>query len=258
MNWKKKCSGKTLISLIIPMNQIHPEWRPFIRQESKKEYFKKMYKDLKTELINATDDFFPEPENCFRIFKYPLSQIKVVILGQDPYYRYSRVKNKHNNNIIQIPQACGLSFSVNPDVPAPASLRNIYKELINDPNIHFINPSRFGDLTPWCHQGVCLLNTALTVCNGKPGSHLKIWKTFTDRVINYLSEQGNKVFMLWGRPAQTKIKLINNSKNKIIMTSHPSPLGVKKGFEGSRCFSECNNWLKENNLNTIDWNIINK
>jgi uracil-DNA glycosylase len=256
MNWKKKCSGKTLVSLIIPMKEIHPEWRSFIRKESKEDYFKKMYNELKQELIKSDKDFFPEPENCFRIFKYPLSKIKVVILGQDPYYRYSKIKNPKTKQIIQIPQACGLAFSVTPPVPAPVSLKNIYKELLNDPDINFNNPGRKGDLSLWCNQGVCLLNTALSVCDGKPGSHLKIWSKFTDKIIQHLSLKGNKVFMLWGNPAQKKTKLIDDTKNKIIKTSHPSGLSAHKGFLGSRCFSQCNNWLIQKKLNPIDWNVI--
>lgn len=253
MNWKQKCSGKTLISVLI--KDIHPEWRPFIRKEAKEEYFKQMYRDLKQEINQATTDFFPEPENCFRIFRYPLSNIKVVILGQDPYYRHSRVKNTEGE-IIEVPQACGLAFSVTPPVPAPVSLRNIYKELSSDPNVDFRRPGRLGDLSPWTLQGVCLLNSALSVNNGKPGSHLKIWRKFTDRIIRYLSEQGNKVFMLWGGFAQKKESLIDQSKNKIIKTSHPSGLSAHKGFLGSECFSQCNNWLELQGLDIVDWNIV--
>lgn len=256
MNWNKKLQKHdgSLASLL--MKKIHPEWRPFINKEAKNDYFKLMYRQLKHEVVNGKYNMFPEPENCFRVFIRPLSQIKVVILGQDPYYRESLVKDTNNkDNTIKVCQACGLSFSVTPPVCPPASLKNIYKELDRDPNVDFTKPGNNGDLSYWADQGVFLLNTALTVREGKPTSHMRIWRTFTDRVIEYLSEQGLKVFILWGRQAQAKANLLNNDKNKIIMTSHPSPLSAKRGFLGSNCFSECNEWLRNNGVKEINWNL---
>lgn len=250
MNWNKKLKeyDGSLASLL--MRKIHPEWRPFINKEAKNDYFKLMYRLLKSEVVNGKYKMFPEPENCFRVFTYPLSQIKVVILGQDPYYRESIIKDGS-----KICQASGLSFSVNNPLSPPVSLKNIYKELDRDPNVDFIKPGNNGDLTPWVNQGVFLLNTALSVRDGKPASHLKIWREFTNRVIKYLSEQGNKVFLLWGRPAQTKSSLLDTDKNKIIMTSHPSGLSAHKGFLGSNCFSECNDWLENKGIKKINWNL---
>ena len=254
MNWNKKLQefDGSLASLL--MKKIHPEWRAFVKEESNKEYFKLMYRQLKSEVVTSKVNIFPEPENCFKVFSYSLNSIKVIILGQDPYYRESYIKN-NNEEIIKIPQACGLSFSVTKPINPPVSLKNIYKELDRDPNIDFTKPGNNGDLTSWSKQGVFLLNTALTVRDGKPGSHLKIWKNFTNRVIEYLSKQGNKVFILWGRPAQSKLNLIDTDINKVICTSHPSGLSAHKGFLGSNCFSECNDWLIKQKINPINWNL---
>jgi uracil-DNA glycosylase len=183
---------------------------------------------------------FPEPKDIFNAFNTtPFSNIRVVILGQDPY---------HNDG-----QAHGLSFSVQQGTPLPPSLKNIYKEIESDLGIQkdFTN----GDLTPWASQGVFLLNALLTVEAHKPLSHQgKGWEVFTDSVIKKISEDGDAiVFMLWGKYARSKRQLIDAKKHLILEAQHPSPLSAFAGFLGSKHFSICNEYLRKHGKKPIDW-----
>lgn len=183
---------------------------------------------------------YPAPDNIFKAFSLtPFDDVKVVILGQDPY---------HGPN-----QAMGLSFSVPDGVKLPPSLLNIKKEIESDLGHKSIIKN--GDLTPWAEQGVLLLNSVLTVRAGQPGSHRDLgWQEFTDFVITQLSKnKENVVFILWGSYAKSKKKLINQSKHLIIESSHPSPLSTYRGFFGSKPFSRTNNFLDKSNRNIISW-----
>lgn len=177
-----------------------------------------------------TTTIYPPKELVFKTFDLAINNIKVVILGQDPY---------HNED-----QACGLSFSVNNSTPLPKSLINIYKELADDLKIK--EPIN-GDLTPWLNQGVFLLNSVLTVEKNKPGSHRNLgWENFTDYIISQISShRKNIIFVLWGNYAKNKEPLINKSKHHIISSPHPSPLSAYRGFLGSKPFSKINNILKK-------------
>jgi uracil-DNA glycosylase len=184
-------------------------------------------------------DFFPEEKNILRSLELA-SKPKVIILGQDPY---------HGKD-----EANGLAFAVNMGVKTPPSLKNIFKELKNDLNIEANGTTLEG----WARQGVLLLNTVLTVSPNKPGSHFDIgWELFTDNIIESLGKEGNKVFILWGKKAQTKKRLINIENNYIIESNHPSPLSANRGgFFGSKPFSKTNDWLTSKELEPIDWSII--
>ena len=166
-------------------------------------------------------------------------EVKVIILGQDPYHGPD--------------QAHGLSFSVKKNIPFPPSLKNIIKELENDIGVKF--QQNDGNLSKWAKQGVFLLNTTLTVEKSKPLSHSKIgWELFTDKVIELLSEKKqNLVFILWGKHAQAKNQLIDNSKHLVISSTHPSPLSAHRGFFGSKPFSQTNNFLLSKNIKEINW-----
>ena len=169
-----------------------------------------------------------------------LENVKVVILGQDPYHNYN--------------QANGLSFSVKNGVTIPPSLKNIFKELQSD--LGYKIPTS-GDLELWAKQGVLLLNATLTVRAHKPGSHQKIgWETFTDKIISLISEKYEHiVFILWGNFAQQKVKLIDEKKHFIIKSVHPSPFSARNGFFGSKPFSKCNEYLTSVKKENIDWNL---
>ena len=184
---------------------------------------------------------YPPADDIFNALHYtPLSEVKVVILGQDPYHGAG--------------QAHGLCFSVKPDIETPPSLVNIYKELNSDLGCYIPNN---GYLTKWAKQGVLMLNTALTVREGKPNSHAnKGWEILTDRIISMVNEKKDPVvFLLWGRNAQNKEKLITNKHHLILKSAHPSPLSAYNGFFGCKHFSKCNAFLKEHNLAEIDWQI---
>ncbi len=205
--------------------------------EKEKEYFKKLEDFLTKE--RETKTIYPPLEMVYRAFEYKdINEIKVVIIGQDPYY---------NPN-----QAHGLCFSVQHGINEPKSLINIYKELYSD---LLVNPPMDGNLEGWAEQGVFLLNTILTVEHGKPLSHKnKGWEKFTTRVIEELNKEDNpKVFVLWGKEAQKLKSLITNVKHLIIESNHPSPLSAYHGFFGSKPFSKINNFLIRNNLEPIDW-----
>lgn len=213
------------------------EWAKVLADEFDKDYYKNMWTLLETAYANET--VFPPKEAVFSAFELTdYSDVKVVILGQDPYHGAG--------------QAHGLSFSVLPGVKAPPSLKNIYKELVSD--VGFVIPDH-GYLVSWAKQGVLMMNAFLTVKEKAPSSHSKIgWATFTDHVISVLNEREEPViFVLWGNFAISKEVLITNERHKIIKSPHPSPFSARKGFYGSRPFSRINTYLEENNRGTIDW-----
>jgi uracil-DNA glycosylase len=225
------------------LEHIHPEWHHFLKIESEKPYFK----NLTTSLINETKQFqiLPSKENRLRVFGLAPSEIKVVIIGQDPYPTPG-----HAN---------GLCFSVDEKVhPLPKSLINIYKEIKRDYPDY--NPSS-GDLGHWFNQGVFLINTLLTLRAGEPMSHKGLgWETFTKNAIHHIATtQENVVYLLWGRHAHSYEEIIPKEKNLIIKTSHPSPLGVTKSgndfaaFQESKQFSQTNHYLHVNNRSQIHW-----
>ena len=189
-----------------------------------------------------TATIYPPKELVFKVFDLPLEDIKVVILGQDPY---------HNPG-----QACGLSFSVNDGVPLPKSLINIYKELYDDLGI---TPAKTGNLEKWFKQGIFLLNSVLTVEEYSPASHSNVgWQDFTDYIIETISQKNNNVvFVLWGSYARSKKTLIDSSRHKIIESPHPSPLSSYRGFFGSKVFSRINSYLEEVGKKPIDFNLEN-
>jgi len=215
-------------------------WKDLIKAESSKDYFKNLQKEILKD--SESNVIYPPHKDLFTAFKLtPLDQVKVVILGQDPY---------HGEN-----QAHGLSFSVLPGNPIPPSLRNIYKEINEDLQVNH----KFSDgcLVTWAEQGVLLLNTVLTVRANVANSHRGLgWETFTDRVIATLNEEERPlVFMLWGSPAKSKRKLITNSRHFILEAAHPSPLSAYNGFFGCNHFSKANEYLTINNIDPINWLI---
>lgn len=223
------------------MAQITNDWAKYLQEEYKKEYYKRLYETVKREYSEQI--IFPPSDEIFTAFHLtPLSEVKVVILGQDPY---------HNHG-----QAHGLSFSVKPEIKTPPSLVNIYKELQDDLGCYIPNN---GYLIKWAKQGVFLLNTTLTVRAHQANSHKDIgWGYFTDAAIRILNEQDRPiVFLLWGGFAQKKKSFLNNSKHLILEAPHPSPLSAHRGFLGCRHFSKTNEFLVQNGLEPIDWQIEN-
>jgi uracil-DNA glycosylase len=215
-------------------------WTDILGDEKAKPYFQSILHFLKEE-SKAGKTIYPPANDMFNAFKEtPWDQVKVVILGQDPYHGPG--------------QAHGLSFSVKRGVKPPPSLRNIFQELNNDLNIPI--PSH-GCLDAWAYQGVLLLNTSLSVEQGKPHSHAKLgWTTFTDKVIEKLNQHPEPlVFMLWGAHAKNKAELINASKHLILTAAHPSPFSAHNGFLGCRHFSKANAFLQKNGLKPIDWQL---
>lgn len=211
-------------------------WKKFIENEEKKDYFIKLKEFVKEEYKNNI--CHPDYDNIFNAFKYSsYEDIKVVILGQDPYHGYN--------------QAHGLSFSVLCE-KLPPSLKNIYKEMSNDLGVEV---KQDGNLDYLAKQGVFLLNTILTVRDATPMSHKdKGWEIFTDNVIKYLNDRKKPmVFILWGAPASKKASMITNPNHLILTSSHPSPLGAYRGFIGSKPFSKTNEFLKSNNIKEITW-----
>ena len=217
---------------------MHSSWEEIFNNYPKIDELNIMIKEIDEQRLTKT--IYPPKEQVFRVFDLPLKDIKVVILGQDPY---------HNPD-----QACGLSFSVNDGVPLPKSLINIYKELHDDLGI---KPAKTGNLESWFKQGVFLLNAVLTVEKNSPASHSKMgWENFTDYIIENISEKNeNVVFVLWGAYARSKNKLIDSSKHKIIESAHPSPLSAYRGFLGSKVFSQINSYLAENGRETINFEL---
>lgn len=219
--------------------KIELTWKKELAQEFSKPYFNTLISFVKSAYQTTT--VYPPGRLIFNAFNHcPFDQTKVVILGQDPYHGAG--------------QANGLSFSVNPGIPKPPSLKNIYKELSTDMGIA---EPKHGDLTNWAKQGVLLLNSMLSVQASKPGSHQnKGWETFTDAVIKLLSDKKtNVVFILWGAYAQKKGAVINEDKHMVIRSAHPSPFSAHRGFLGSRPFSKTNQYLSEHNIAQIDWRL---
>ena len=221
------------------MAPLSGEWLEALKGEFRKPYYRTLFQKVGEEY--QTRKIFPPADDIFNAFHFtPLSQVKVVILGQDPY---------HNDG-----QAHGLCFSVKKDVEIPPSLVNIYQELHDDLGCRI--PSH-GNLTKWAKQGVLLLNTVLTVRAHQANSHRGIgWEEFTDAAIQVLNTQDRPiVFILWGRPAQLKKRMLNNPKHLILEAPHPSPLSAYRGFFGSKPFSQTNQFLEANGLTPIDWQI---
>ncbi len=223
------------------MSAISNDWLEPLKPEFSKPYYARLYKTIMEEY--RTRRIYPAADDIFNAFDYtPLSTVKVVILGQDPY---------HGDG-----QAHGLCFSVKPEVEIPPSLVNIYQELHDDLGCYI--PDN-GCLTKWARQGVLLLNTVLTVRAHQANSHRGIgWEEFTDAVIRILDEQDRPmVFILWGRPAQMKKSMLHNPEHLILEAPHPSPLSAFRGFFGSRPFSQTNQFLESHGLSPIDWQIEN-
>ena len=221
------------------MGAIANDWLEPLRPEFSKPYYASLYQTVRKEY--QTRKIFPSASEIFHAFEAtPLSQVKVVILGQDPY---------HGDG-----QAHGLCFSVRPDVEIPPSLVNIYQELHDDLGCYI--PDN-GYLEKWARQGVLLLNTVLTVRAHQANSHRGIgWEQFTDAAIRILNEQDRPiVFILWGRPAQQKEAMLNNPRHLILKAPHPSPLSAYRGFFGSRPFSRTNEFLISHGQEPIDWQI---
>lgn len=214
-------------------------WNKYLQNEFTKPYFKELIEYVNNEYKNKT--IYPPKNEIFNAFRYTTYEnLKVVILGQDPY---------HGEN-----QAEGLSFSVSNKVNRPPSLQNIFKELESDLNIKI---SEKNSLIPWAQEGVLLLNAVLTVEKSKPASHQKKgWETFTDEVIKIINEKETPVvFILWGSYARNKKSLITNKRHCIIESPHPSPFSAYHGFFGSKPFSKANDFLKANNIKEINWQI---
>lgn len=223
------------------MAAISNDWLAPLKPEFSKPYYAKLYKKVLEEY--RTRLIYPPSDDIFNAFAFtPLHEVKVVILGQDPY---------HGDG-----QAHGLCFSVKPDVEIPPSLVNIYQELHDDLGCYIPNN---GYLTKWAKQGVLLLNTVLTVRAHQANSHRGIgWEEFTDAAIRILNEQDRPiVFILWGRPAQMKKSMLHNPKHLILEAPHPSPLSAYRGFFGSKPFSKTNAFLEKNRITPIDWQIEN-
>lgn len=222
---------------------LHPSWENCLKSELNAAYMQELFGFLESEQ-KAGKLIHPDYSEIFAAFNFaPFSEVKVVILGQDPYH------GPH--------QAHGLSFSVRPEIKIPPSLVNIFKELHADLQIPIPN---HGHLEEWARQGVLMLNTVLTVESGRAGSHQKQgWEKFTDKVIEILNQQkGHLVFILWGAPAQKKKSAIDAGKHLILEAPHPSPLSVYRGFYGSRPFSQTNQYLQQHGINPIQWNISPK
>lgn len=223
------------------MEDLLNDWNELLLEEYNKYYYLKLIEFIKEEY--GTKQIYPEVQNIFNALKYTAyNDVKVVILGQDPY---------HGPN-----QAHGLSFSVKEGVPVPPSLLNIYKELYNDLGCYIPNN---GYLKKWSNQGVLLLNTVLTVRAGEANSHKsKGWEHFTNKIIALLNQKtGPIVFILWGNNAQAKQSLITNPIHYIIKSVHPSPLSAHRGFFGSKPFSTTNEFLILKGIKPIDWQIEN-
>ncbi|HSU27742.1 MAG TPA: uracil-DNA glycosylase [Chitinophagaceae bacterium] len=220
--------------------KIESSWKDVLKAEFNKPYFQQIVHHIKTERSQGKT-IYPKGADIFNAFNTtPFDKVKVVILGQDPYHGPG--------------QAHGLCFSVPRGIPPPPSLVNIFKELQDDIGISIPN---HGNLTHWAEQGVFLLNASLTVRAGEPMSHAKIgWAEFTDTVIRILSEQReNIVFILWGKFAQEKRILIDDSKHFILRSVHPSPLSAHAGFFGCKHFSKTNEWLVSKGIDPIDWSL---
>ncbi len=224
------------------MAMVSGDWLPALKGEFQKDYYRKLFEFVKTEY--STHVVYPPADDIFNALHLtPLNDVKVLILGQDPYHEPG--------------QAHGLSFSVLPGkADTPPSLVNIYKELSDDLGCYVPNN---GYLKKWADQGVLLLNTVLTVRAHQANSHKgKGWENFTDAIIKAVNEQDRPiVYMLWGSPARMKKSMLNNPKHLILEAPHPSPLSAYRGFFGCKHFSQCNEFLEKNGVKPIDWQIEN-
>jgi uracil-DNA glycosylase len=220
--------------------KIEAGWKEILAEEFSKPYFLQIVNQLKTEKLEGKK-IYPPGSLIFNAFNTtPFDKVKVVLLGQDPYHGQG--------------QAHGLSFSVPYGVPPPPSLINIFKELNMDTGLPVPN---HGNLTHWAEQGVLLLNASLTVRANEPMSHSRIgWSDFTDSVIRKISQlKRNMVFLLWGKFAQEKQVLIDETKHLVLKAAHPSPFSADKGFFGCRCFSKANDYLIGNGIDPVDWRV---
>ena len=220
--------------------KLHPSWLPALEEEFAKPYMTSLKAFLQGQKQQGKV-IYPAGANWFAAFNHtPFDQVKVVILGQDPYHGPG--------------QAHGLCFSVRSGVALPPSLKNIYKEISNDLGIE---PARTGNLQCWADQGVLLLNAVLTVQSGNAASHQrKGWERFTDRIVALLNERReNLVFFLWGNYAQRKGAIIDRSRHLVLESVHPSPLSASRGFFGNHQFSQCNHYLETHNQTPIDWRV---
>lgn len=218
---------------------IAESWKPVLQQEFDKPYFEALIDFLKQEKAAGKTIFPPGPQ-IFAAFDYTaFNDVRMVIIGQDPYHGQG--------------QAHGLCFSVNKGIAVPPSLQNIYKEIKTD--IEGFETPNHGDLSHWAKQGVLMLNATLTVEKDKAGSHQgKGWEAFTDAVIKVVSTQKeNVVFILWGKFAQSKARLIDETKHLILMAAHPSPFSAYNGFFGCKHFSKTNHYLKQHQLPIVNW-----
>ena len=221
---------------------IHPSWRKHLSSELIAEYFKKLESFVTQR--RKSHEVFPPPEDVFSWTHFcTFDDVKVVILGQDPY---------HDNN-----QAHGLCFSVRKGISKPPSLKNIFKELKDEYQSKFVEPNH-GDLSGWAKQGVLLLNAVLTVDAHNANSHQKQgWEKFTNAVIKAINDQHKDVvFLLWGKPAQKKASIVDKNKHKILESVHPSPLSATRGFFGCNHFKNANEFLKEKGKKEIQWNDL--
>jgi len=220
---------------------IKPQWQQLINREAEKTYFQSLTSEITKQ--RATElSIYPAEKDVFNAFNYAdLADVKVVILGQDPY---------HGKD-----QAHGLAFSVQNGIKVPPSLVNMYKELTTD--IPDFKAPNHGCLTHWAEQGVLLLNTVLTVQKANAHSHAKLgWETFTEQVINEVNDHNRGcVFILWGAHAHKKGKNINKDKHLVLAGPHPSPLSAYRGFFGCQHFSKANTWLVQHNIQSIDWHL---
>src|SRR5687768_14025928 len=220
--------------------KIEDSWKEVLKQEFSKPYFQQIAHHIKTEK-SQNKILYPSGSNIFNAFNStPFDKVKVVILGQDPYHGAG--------------QAHGLCFSVQHGVQPPPSLVNIFKELQEDTGVSI---PEHGNLSHWAQQGVFLLNASLTVRAGEPMSHAKIgWAIFTDTVIRKISElKDHVVFLLWGKFAQEKASLIDESKHLVLKAAHPSPLSAHAGFLGCRHFSKANEFLTSHGIDPVDWKL---
>ena len=220
--------------------QLEDSWKAVLKDQFAQPYMQQISNFLR-EQVALGKEVYPPGSLMFNAFTLtPLPQVKVVILGQDPYHGEG--------------QAHGLSFSVPRGIATPPSLLNIYKELQRDFGFAI---AQHGDLTEWAQQGVLLLNTSLSVERASAGSHAKIgWQNFTDKVIETISQQqSHVVFMLWGAHAKSKINLIDRTKHLVLTAVHPSPLSAYRGFIGCEHFSRCNEFLQQTGQTPIDWQL---
>ena len=230
------------------MTTLKPQWQKIIAHEQQQDYFKKLTSEVNKQRSSG-EVVFPLEEDVFSAFSsVDLSDVKVVILGQDPYHGLG--KNGES-------QAHGLAFSVRKGIKVPPSLVNIYKELTQD--IPGFKTPEHGYLVEWAAQGVLMLNTVLTVKQGQAHSHAKLgWETFTDKIITELNKHNaGCVFLLWGSHAQKKGKNIDQEKHYVLNGPHPSPLSAYRGFFGCQHFSKANLWLKAQSKSIINWQISN-